>query len=1035
MQQPSREPFSSSKQVQTFGNNAKKIVKKLYKDYNVLVFLLFRPGEAPLGKDVRQIIAMERVAKRRFLFFVCSLLLFLTAAGVKDTFAASGEAIPDGVYVISAYKDRNVAMEAEKRGTADKTNVRLAKYLGADHQRFSVTSLGGSRYRIKNLASGKVLDVAGGSRKSGANLQLYAENGTAAQTFTINASSEKGQLVCELIGANSGLAVDYAGAQAVEGTNVRMYTRNHSAGQKWIFTPVADEPQGIDAGVQAGFYKIFSAKSRSVSVGIKNGAGTTGLSPVMCGTGTDDGTIFRIDPTSEGRYRITVASSGLLFAVNGRSAELGTAIVQRAKSGNDEWYIRKASEGSGELIFVCASNPEIVMDLAGGKASEGSSVRCYLSNGSAAQRWILENASDPNTNALPDGIYMIGNKARPERVLEVAGGSVQSGGNVALGGRNKTKLNQLFRIKACGTSGNLYSITNVWSELSLDVAGGRKAAGTNLQQYAENNSPAQLFRIVRVTNSGKPVYKIIGDAGGNAVDIAGGYIHTGTNVQMYPYNASNAQLWYFDKLTAQDRADILIPNDKSNTAIARNARLLQEAVDLTSAAGGGTLRIPKGTFYFGSTGYTVRADAVIIGRDNVTIEGAGMDQTVLKPYGEYQNGLNMFFFAGTDNYITNMDFRNFTIDAAEEKATAYNNQGKGFMFSPLKDCDWENVKVLNTDGTGFGVDLPINCTLRGCVAEGCGKGAMRGSNGASGFGIGIGMSNEESMIIENCISSGNKKYGYFFENQILFSDGRCQAERARGYIVRNCTACDNLYDFGGVRAHDLTYENCRSLPLQNIAGKTDDIQPLHKSFDFRNHSRRISVKDCVIEEPFTDVPGTAGYHDPVYWAYNTGIVDRTAENGAVVFKPDSALTRGLAAEFFYRYEGRPGTVVRASNAGTGDVLTSSFADVPHTSEWYDSAEWIRQEGWADIFGAEGAFEPDRACTRGQFIELLYRYAGSDTGTEEIPADTGGSENEIPASVRWAAEKGIISKAAGTFDIKKAVKRSEAVVWLYRFANR
>ena len=34
------------------------------------------------------------------------------------------------------------------------------------------------------------------------------------------------------------------------------------------------------------------------------------------------------------------------------------------------------------------------------------------------------------------------------------------------------------------------------------------------------------------------------------------------------------------------------------------------------------------------------------------------------------------------------------------------------MTAPVKNCDWEYVKVENTDGTGFGMDLPVNCSIK-----------------------------------------------------------------------------------------------------------------------------------------------------------------------------------------------------------------------------------------------------------------------------------------------------------------------------------
>lgn len=83
------------------------------------------------------------------------------------------------------------------------------------------------------------------------------------------------------------------------------------------------------------------------------------------------------------------------------------------------------------------------------------------------------------------------------------------------------------------------------------------------------------------------------------------------------------------------------------------------------------------------------------------------------------------------------------------------------MIYGFKNCTWSNVVVKNTDGTGFGMDEPINCKLENCYAYGCGKVVSRMSQdskkyGASGFGIGIGFSEDESMEIVNCVAIGNE---------------------------------------------------------------------------------------------------------------------------------------------------------------------------------------------------------------------------------------------------------------------------------------
>ena len=467
---------------------------------------------------------------------------------------AAAVSLEDGLYTVSAYKDKNIVVEAAGGSIASTANIQLGKNTNARYQQFKITSLGyGNYYKLENLRSHMVWDVEGGKKTSGSNIQQYAWNGTGAQIFKVIETEENGEKVYQFIGKASGLAVDYSGAVAKAGTNVRLYTPNGTAGQKWYLTKQQDETvPGTDAKVGSGYYKIYSSLSTALSVGIAVPRSSDGMSAVMCPAEKMDGTIFQIVPTSGGRYKIIVAETGKLLTFTGDYAENYTDIIQRSATGksNQEWYIRKKSPSDTNYIFVSADNPRVVMDLSGALARNGRNVRFYTNNGTPAQEWRLEKASNPNTHVLPNGVYSIANMNKTSMVMAVSGASTSSGGNIVISSRTGTAPNQLFKIEACGSSGNEYKITNLWSGCALDVAGGSRSNSANVQQYTWNGSTAQRFRIVQVNGGSNPTYKIIGVGSGNAVDVSSGRTNEGANVQMYSYNGSGAQLWQFNKVSS-----------------------------------------------------------------------------------------------------------------------------------------------------------------------------------------------------------------------------------------------------------------------------------------------------------------------------------------------------------------------------------------------------------------------------------------------------------------------------------------------------
>ncbi len=267
-----------------------------------------------------------------------------------------------------------------------------------------------------------------------------------------------------------------------------------------------------------------------------------------------------------------------------------------------------------------------------------------------------------------------------------------------------------------------------------------------------------------------------------------------------------------------------------------NSAALQSLIDRLSDEGGGTVYIPCGEYEFADNASQTIGSHCIKMRSGVSIVGEG-DATVLMPIGNSSHGLDMFYFndyldTGVPNYLENCSFSDFVIDATETSCRVYTSAGKGFMFNLFKNCHFKNVTVKNTDATGFGIDCPIDSSIINCTATGCGKAATDESSGASGFGIGYGYSENEGLLIRNCIAKDNKKFGVFFEHQGRFNDEMYSATDVVGFVVKDCVAKDNLYNFGGICATGIDYDRCLSIGAVVAGFYLDDCS--------------ASIKRCII---------------------------------------------------------------------------------------------------------------------------------------------------------------------------------------------
>ncbi|MEE3377198.1 MAG: RICIN domain-containing protein [Lachnospiraceae bacterium] len=224
------------------------------------------------------------------------------------------------------------------------------------------------------LAENKVLDIAGASKRSGGNLQLYDGNSSEAQQFTLTRLSDGTYHISPVCSA---LALDVEGAKAASGTNVRQYTANGTRAQRWRLIPAENGTFGIEPVCAPGFCLDIAGAS------IRNG------------------------------------TNARLYAGNGTPAQRFSF----------EKIDGQRVAPNGIFTFASAINASKVIDVYGGLTRNGANVQLYASNGTAAQQFTL--------SYLGDGWYTITN-VKAKKVLDVAGGSRANCANIQLYTSNQT---------------------------------------------------------------------------------------------------------------------------------------------------------------------------------------------------------------------------------------------------------------------------------------------------------------------------------------------------------------------------------------------------------------------------------------------------------------------------------------------------------------------------------------------------------------------------------------------------------------------
>lgn len=431
---------------------------------------------------------------------------------------AIGRTVADGLYEIGSSVAAGKTLDIAAGSLGDGANAQIYASNGSAAQRYRLAyDAATGYYRIEVVASGKVLDVAGASMDDGANVQQYTANGSSAQMWSVE--KRTGGTYAFRSGC-SGKLLDVAAGGIADGTNVQQYAGNGTAAQSWSLTAVGQRT------VADGLYEFSSALSSALVLDVAAASSDDGANVQLW---TSNGTMaqkFEIAfDEGTGYYRVSNANSGKMLDVAAGAASNGANVQQYASNGTMAQFWSVEASGSGYVLRSARSG--LVLDVSSGQASAGANVQTWTANGTAAQWWTLVE-----TRLIDDGVYEI--RSALGTTLDAAGGGGAPGTNVQAYAANGT-LAQKYQVSYAGDG--CYTLECVKSGLVLDVDSG---VGPNVQLYTANGSDAQLWRPVAL---GGGAVAFVNKATGKALDIAAANASSGANVQVYTQNGSNAQKW------------------------------------------------------------------------------------------------------------------------------------------------------------------------------------------------------------------------------------------------------------------------------------------------------------------------------------------------------------------------------------------------------------------------------------------------------------------------------------------------------------
>ncbi len=290
------------------------------------------------------------------------------------------EKIEDGIYVVSSTLNQNRAIDISGgvNSARNGTNIQLWSKNNTAAQRWQIKRDKNGYYYVRNLQSGKYIDVDGANDRDGTNIQAWSGNDSCAQKWRILKTKDG---FYTFISSCSLKVLDLHTANTGLGTNIQLYDANNTKAQRWGLELVSI--------IRDGEYQLVSALSNKKGLDLAGNSSLNGANIQL----------YDLNDTSAQKWSIKYDAKSdyykIINAAKNKSIDVDKAgIINRTNiqlwdnnnSCAQKWLIFK--EG-GYYVFRSACS-DLVLDVAGGKSSNQSNIQLFNYNGTNAQKWLLK---------------------------------------------------------------------------------------------------------------------------------------------------------------------------------------------------------------------------------------------------------------------------------------------------------------------------------------------------------------------------------------------------------------------------------------------------------------------------------------------------------------------------------------------------------------------------------------------------------------------------------------------------------------------
>lgn len=293
-----------------------------------------------------------------------------------------GRTLSNGDYHIVTVLDESKGLDVYGGYKENGTNVDIYSNLQDESQVFTVTYKGNGYYSIINKYSNKSLDCQNGNTISGTNVQTYEYDNVDQKQWIIKESGD-GQSF-NIISKNSGLYLDVKSGDSANYSNVQVHIGNNTNAQKWKFVAY-NNPK--NSSIKDGNYHIVSKLNKNFGLDVAGALDDDAINVRLYNNIYDSNQVFNVVYLNDGYYKITNVKTGKSLDVASASAYKGANLQQYTyKDVNQQKWIIEDS-GDNKNYYISSKNAGLYLTSESTDIENGTNVFLTINDYSDRQQW------------------------------------------------------------------------------------------------------------------------------------------------------------------------------------------------------------------------------------------------------------------------------------------------------------------------------------------------------------------------------------------------------------------------------------------------------------------------------------------------------------------------------------------------------------------------------------------------------------------------------------------------------------------------